>query len=159
MNSVAYLAQTTAGGCGACSFIMVARYFDPALTLTEEEALERFGVDGFGPRCFALAPSFNRAGQDVGLGVQIGSATREELRGHLVDGPVIVYHKASEAPDALPHFSVALAATDTEITRHDPGLGAGVIDTWARFEALWSAARVSWWPYTGCHTAVLRPQS
>lgn len=159
MRAIPYLAQTTAGGCGACSFIMVARYFDPALTLTEEEALRWFGVDGFGPRCFALAPSFNRAGAAFGFGVQIRSTTLAELRGHLSDGPVIVYHRASEAAEAVPHFSVAIAATDDEITRHDPGLGAAVVDTWARFEGLWSAAQVSWWPHDGCYTAVLRPKA
>lgn len=158
MASTPYLAQTTAGGCGACAFIMVARYFDRASTLTEEEALQLFGVDGFGPRCFALAPSFYRAGAAVGLSAEIRSITRAQMRGHLSDGPVIAYHKASEALDAVPHFSVAVAATDETITRHDPGLGAAVVDTWTRFEGLWSAARVSWWPYDGSYTAVLRPR-
>lgn len=156
--SVPYLPQTTAGGCGACSFIMVARYFDPALRLTEDEALQAFGVDGFGPRCFALAPSFHRAGAAVGLGVQIRSTTRAQLRGHLSAGPVIIYHKASSAADAVHHFSVAIAATDQEITRHDPGYGAAVKDTWTSFEEQWDAARVSWWPHDGCYTAVLRPK-
>lgn len=156
---IAYLAQTTAGGCGACSFIMVARHFDPAFALTEEEVLQRFGVDGFGPRCLALAPSFDRAGSAFGLSVQIRSTTREQLQGNLADGPVILYHRASEAPDALPHFSVALSATNIEITRHDPGSGPSVTDSWTRFENLWSTARVSWWPYDGCYTVVLRPNS
>ena len=159
MRPVPYLAQATGGGCGACSFIMVARYFDPALTLTEGEVLERFGVDGYGPRCFCLAPSFTQAGMAFGLSVRIASVTREALRDQLVGGPVIVYHKAFEAPDAVPHFSVALAATDTDITRHDPGLGADVCDLWERFERLWSEAKVSWWPYDGCYTALIRPRS
>jgi ABC-type bacteriocin/lantibiotic exporter with double-glycine peptidase domain len=158
VKPVPYLAQATAGGCGACSFIMVARYFDPSLTLTEDEALQMFGVDGFGPRCFALAPSFNRAGSAFGLGVQIKSTTREEFRVLLAAGPVITYHKASEAADAVPHFSVAIGTTVDEIIRHDPGLGPAIVDSWARFERLWADARVSWWPQDGFYTAVLRPK-
>lgn len=156
---VPYLAQTTLGGCGACSFIMVARFFDPGSTLTEEEVLERFGVDGYGPRCFALSPSFFKAAVAVGLVARVATTSREALRSHLAAGPVIVYHKASEAPGALPHFSVAVAATDSQITRHDPGAGAGVVDDWEKFENLWIEAKVSWWPYDGCYTAVLRPTS
>ncbi|MFI8682314.1 cysteine peptidase family C39 domain-containing protein [Brevundimonas diminuta] len=157
MVPITFLAQQTAGGCGACSLIMVARYFDPQLTLTEDEVLEEFGVDGFGPRCLALAPSFDKAGLALGLSVRIASLTRKDLRNQLVDGPVIIFHKASEASDALPHFSVALAATETHIVRHDPGAGPGVVQSWDQFEPLWSAAKVNWWPYVGCYTVVLRP--
>ncbi|HBY42994.1 cysteine peptidase family C39 domain-containing protein [Brevundimonas sp.] len=157
MIPISYLAQQTAGGCGACSLIMVARHFDPQLKLTEVEALERFGVDGFGPRCMVLAPSFDKAALALGLSVRIASLTRNELRNQLVDGPVIIYHKACEALDALPHFSVALAATESHLTRHDPGTGPGVVASWDQFEPLWNAAKVPWWPYVGCYTAVLRP--
>ncbi|OZA16405.1 MAG: hypothetical protein B7Y02_03315 [Rhodobacterales bacterium 17-64-5] len=158
MMLVPYLAQTTLGGCGACSFIMVAKFFDPALTLNEEEVLQRFGVDGYGPRCFALALSFYKAAVAVGLVARVATTSREALRTHLEAGPVILYHKASGAPDALPHFSVAVAATEAQITRHDPGAGAEVIDTWGQFENLWSEAKVPWWPYDGHYTAVLRPK-
>ena len=70
MEPVAYLAQTTTGGCGPCSFIMVARYFDPGLSLTEEEALKEFGF-GDRPRHFALAPCFFHAGKALGFKAQI----------------------------------------------------------------------------------------
>ena len=159
MASVPYLAQKTEGGCGACSFVMVARFFNPDLTLNEDDALREFGVDGFGPRCFALSPSFHRAADGVGLKALVTSMNREALRGHLAHGPVIVYHKASEVPDAVPHFSVALDATDAQITRHDPGFGPAIVDNWARFESLWSEARVSSSPHKGRYGVVLRPKS
>jgi len=157
MKPVPYLAQKTAGGCGPCSFIMVARYFDLGLSLTEEEALKEFGF-GDRPRHFALAPCFFYAGKAFGLKAQIKSMDRATLRGELAGGPVIVLHKASEEPDAVPHFSVALAGTNTHITRHDPGFGAGVIDNWERFEGLWGAVKVDWFPFAGNQAVVLRPE-
>lgn len=152
-----YLAQTTAGGCGACSFIMVARHFNPSCDMTESDALERFGVSGFGPRCFALAPSFQMASGTVGLRTRIKSLTRAEMVRNLRDGPVIVYHRASGAPDAVHHFSVAIAANDDEIVRHDPAVGPSVTDPWDYFEPLWARAKVSWWPYGGNYAALMRP--
>lgn len=156
MMDVPYLSQATIGGCGACSFIMVARFFDPLLQLTEEEALQSFGVDGFGPRCFDLATSFYKAAVAHGMVARITELTRDGLRGQLVAGPVILYHRASQARDAVPHFSVAVAASDTSIMRHDPGTGAGLIDAWDDFQPLWDAAK-TWWPGGGCQAAVLRP--
>lgn len=138
---------------------MVARHFNPVLTLTEEEALKDFGVDGFGPKCFTLAPSFHRAAAAFGLSALVTRMDRDALQGHLAGGPVIVYHKASEAVDALPHFSVVLSATDTQITRHDPGDGPGLIDDWNRFERLWDAAQLSSPPNEGRYGVVLRPKS
>lgn len=159
MRPVPYLAQTTPGGCGACAFIMVAQFFDPAVKLTEEDVLKGFGVDGFGPRCFALSISFFKAAVAFGLVAKVAVSSREALRAHLATGPVVLFHNASDAPDTLPHFSVAIAASEKEITRHDPGAGAGVVDVWEDFEALWDAAKVSWWPYDGCYTAVIRPKT
>lgn len=152
-----FFAQTTVGGCGACSFIMVARHFDRACDMTESSALERFGVSGFGPRCFALVPSFQAASGAVGLHTRIKSLTRADLIRHLYDGPVIVYHRASDAPDAVHHFSVAIAANEDEIVRHDPAVGPSVTETWSQFEALWGHATVSWWPYCGNYAALIRP--
>ncbi|MFD3264023.1 hypothetical protein [Phenylobacterium ferrooxidans] len=157
MEPVPYLAQTTAGGCGPCSFIMVARYFDPGLSLTEEDALKEFGF-GDRPRHFALAPCFFHAGKALGLKAQIKSMDRATLRGELEEGPVIVLHRASEEPGAVPHFSVALAGTKTHITRHDPGFGAGLIDDWERFERLWGAVKVDWFPFAGNQAVILRPE-
>jgi ABC-type bacteriocin/lantibiotic exporter with double-glycine peptidase domain len=157
MMQVPYLAQTTLGGCGACSFIMAARFFNPLLQLTEETALQSFGVDGFGPRCFDLSTSFYKAAVALGMVTRVTELTREGLRAHLAAGPVILYHRASQATDAVPHFSVAVAASDTSITRHDPGLGAGLVDAWGNFAPLWDAAKVTWWPYRGCQAALLRP--
>lgn len=158
MKTIPYLAQTTAGGCGPCSFIMVARYFHPDLALTEEEALKEFGV-GDSPRHFALVPCFHYAGKAFGLKAETKSMDRVSLREELTAGPVIVLHKASEHPDALPHFSVALTATDTHITRHDPGSGAGAVDEWERFECLWRAVKANWFPFAGNQAAILRPAS
>jgi hypothetical protein len=155
--AVPYLAQTTLGGCGACSFIMVAKTYVPSLMMTELEALERFGVD-HGARCFALAISFHRAAESVDLSVRVSAMDREQLRAAVAVGPVILYHKASEAADAVPHFSVAIDATEREIIRHDPGVGAAIVDPWEKFETVWDAAKVSWWPYDGCYAAVLRPK-
>jgi hypothetical protein len=135
---------------------MVARYFYPDLSLTEDEALRRFGV-GDRPRHFALAPCFIYAAKAFGLKVDIRSMDRVQLQEELAAGPVIVLHKASEEPNAPPHFSVALAASDTHITRHDPGSGAGVVDSWTRFEVLWEAVKVEWYPYAGKQAAILRP--
>lgn len=159
MRPVPYLAQTTPGGCGACAFIMVAQFFDLAMNLTEDEALEGFGVDGAGPRCFDLSISFFKATVAFGLVAKVTASSRDTLRTHLATGPVVLFHKAFEAPDALPHFSVAIAASDRGITRHDPGAGAGVVDLWEDFEPLWDAAKVSWGPYDGCYTAVIRPKA
>lgn len=157
MEPVPYIAQTTAGGCGACSFIMVARYFQPGLSLTEEEVLKEFGV-GDRPRHFALAPCFFYAAKAFGLSAKIKSMDRQSLGHEVAEGPVIVLHKASEEPGAVPHFSVALAGTDTHLTRHDPGFGAGVIDDWERFERLWGAVRVDWFPFAANQVVVLRPE-
>ena len=157
MKPVPYLAQKTAGGCGACAFIMVARYFDPNLSLSEEEALKEFGF-GDRPRHFALVPCFTYAGRACGLKVQIMSMDRAMLRGELAGGPVIVLHKASEGPGAVPHFSVALTGTNTHITRHDPGFGADVSDDWERFEGLWGAVKMDWFPFAGNQAVVLRPK-
>ena len=157
MRPVPYLAQTTAGGCGPCSFIMVARYFDPGLSLTEEEALKEFGF-GDRPRHFALVPCFTYAAKAFGLKAEIKAMDRATLQGELATGPVIVLHKASEEPDALPHFTVALAGTATHVTRHDPGLGAEVVDDWERFERLWSAVKMDWFPFAGNQAVVLRPE-
>jgi len=138
---------------------MVARFFDPATDLTEEGALQGFGVDGFGPRCFDLGVSFIKAAVAFGLVAKVAALDRDELRTHLASGPVVLFHKASKAPDALPHFSVAIAASDKEITRHDPGAAAGVVAAWKDFEPLWDAAKVKWWPYDGRYTAVMRPKT
>jgi hypothetical protein len=138
---------------------MVARFLDPTLMLSEEDALGAFGVDGFGPRCFALAPSFSRASTALGLKALVKSVSLEGLREHLGGGPVILYHRASEAADAIHHFSVALAVSDTEITRHDPALGESVVDSWAQFERLWDAARVPWWPHDGKYAVIVYTDS
>ncbi|ATC32516.1 hypothetical protein CA606_09230 [Caulobacter vibrioides] len=158
MKLTPYLAQQTKGGCGPCSFIMVAGYFNPELALTEEEALRDFGVDGFGPRCFALVPSFHRAASAFGLGIRVERMDRAALRGHLASGPVILYHRASEAGDALPHFSVALSVTDTQITRHDPSDGPDLVGDLDRFERVWEAAKLSSPPREGRYGVVLRPR-
>ncbi len=89
---------------------------------------------------------------------KIKSMDRQTLRRELAEGPVIVLHKASEAPGAMPHFSVAVAGASTHLTRHDPGLGAGIVDDWERFERLWGAVRVDWYPFAGNQAVVLRPE-
>jgi len=150
-----YLAQTTAGGCGPCSFLMVARHFGLAREMTE--ALDRFSVQMEGPRCFATMPSFHKAADWVGLKVRLKSLSRDQLRRHLGDGPVILLHRSSDAENALPHFSVAISASDEEIVRNDPGFGPNIHDTWERFEGLWDRAKVSGYPERGNWAVLIRP--